>query len=669
MLYAICRHLLVLIAVAFLLANPINQCLARESPNGPRFFVPLSPPKAAYEITLKYDEALNVYLGTESISFTNNTVSPLSRIAIEWSLVSYGEMEILSAAPLSNQLDAEGNISFIDFNEPLAPGQTFTADLSFQFPAFPFDDDMLVLTDWYPKLWWDRSTLDDYRVSIKPPEGCIVLTSGAGDESGKMYNATDIRSFGVVFARGYEISETDSGPVQIRILVNDANRECAEFLLESAEDCISFYREWLGFYPHETLAIIPGAEQPMGGYPVASAIVAVHGQGHMNEKPESFWRFITAHEVGHQYWMEYVLEAPRNRWLIIGLGVYADRQYMLDRGYGDTHEREIIDRSIDGMRNGADTRMDLSDEEIMDVDFDFNNIVTHGKGFGLVSSLACYLGDARFERACLRCLDSYKNRELDSAAFKAVCEEESGEDLEWFFDQWIRTNRYLCFDASVEDRYEGGGKYVTKIRVDRLGNLDMPVPVDAFFDDGSHQRKFSQRLLKTTMLQFTSDAPLSELKLDANGEIPLLATPLPPGASELINSIRSLRYSGGQGNEALTLYGYADTGTVNDPMLWLKLGMVLYEGGYFDEAYASFVNGLLLNMDNDSLEYVFLTWEGHMLDLLGRRAEAVECYENALASIGPDSVMRHDQYGFAIDEDWIKERLKTPFPLVPAAPR
>lgn len=58
--------------------------------------------------------------------------------------------------------------------------------------------------------------------------------------------------------------------------------------------------------------------------------------------------------------------------------------------------------------------------------------------------------------------------------------------------------------------------------------------------------------------------------------------------------------------------------------------------------------------------YCVKTWQGHMLDLLGRRAEALECYREALKTNNG----RSDNWfgGFRqIDKKWLEERLKTPF--------
>ena len=58
--------------------------------------------------------------------------------------------------------------------------------------------------------------------------------------------------------------------------------------------------------------------------------------------------------------------------------------------------------------------------------------------------------------------------------------------------------------------------------------------------------------------------------------------------------------------------------------------------------------------------FAALVWQGHLLDLLGRRAEAVARYQEALKFPGSPT-MEHSQYQLIINKQWVEERLKTPF--------
>lgn len=91
--------------------------------------------------------------------------------------------------------------------------------------------------------------------------------------------------------------------------------------------------------------------------------------------------------------------------------------------------------------------------------------------------------------------------------------------------------------------------------------------------------------------------------------------------------------------------------------LLVKLGMALYEVGNYADAL-----GVFEKMEKTpGSEGVGLVWQGHILDLLGRRKEAIAAYRKA---DGYEFEMRHDQYGLVLDKSYIQARIETPFVLV-----
>jgi hypothetical protein len=58
---------------------------------------------------------------------------------------------------------------------------------------------------------------------------------------------------------------------------------------------------------------------------------------------------------------------------------------------------------------------------------------------------------------------------------------------------------------------------------------------------------------------------------------------------------------------------------------------------------------------------VSLVWQGQMLDLLGRRQEAVAAYTSA-ADMKVTGQMRHDQFGLAYSpSEYARQRISEPF--------
>jgi hypothetical protein len=204
---------------------------------------------------------------------------------------------------------------------------------------------------------------------------------------------------------------------------------------------------------------------------------------------------------------------------MIGLGIYADREYVQARNLGSAKHQGLMERYIGGVRSGLDTTINITPEQRAKIDFDFNNVVEHGKSYSVISALDCVLGQETFSRIYQRCLDEFGGRRLGVSEFRTVCEEESGRDLEWFFDQWVNSNKFLSYEIASKKCEKTDSGYKSEVEVKCLGDLKMPVPVAAYFDDGTSQIQFTDRLKDINLLKFNSSSALKEVRLDPEGAL------------------------------------------------------------------------------------------------------------------------------------------------------
>ena len=133
-----------------------------------------------------------------------------------------------------------------------------------------------------------------------------------------------------------------------------------------------------------------------------------------------------------------------------------------------------------------------------------------------------------------------------------------------------------------------------------------------------------------------------------------------PWPAPVIDNISSLPLSGA-GAQALAVFAEAQKENLTDIFSWLKLGLVLYDGRYYPQSLEAFgrMGTLAKNAAVDG--FVALTWKGHLLDLMGRREEAIAAYKEALKIDIGTAFESYDQYDLVIDRKWAEERLKTPF--------
>lgn len=506
----------ILFACAAFLASA-SPALRAEDPAadkpGPMPWSPEQAPKAHYRIEAEIDVAQNAVSGRQTVTFTNNSTEAISSLALDW----HGKMAVnVGDGPATRQ---EGGTVYV-LPKPAAPGSVLQLEMEFSGSCDP--------RCWYPRLCWAGvPVFDSYEVKVRAPGDCTLATSGRLNRESGYYECRGARFFGISWRKGMKTETREVDGVLITAFFTDEGAECARFCLEAAGDVVRFYKTWLGFYPSESLCILPGASRPMGGYPFAPGIVVIHGQEQYASKPLLHWQWITAHEIGHQYWGECVLGEPIPfhsyfNWLMIGMGVHADREYVRARGLGlDKHEA-MLDRYRTGVRNWNDTTME---GRTAPASFDFNNVVIHGKGFATVSALGNLLGKEPFERVYERCLEEFAGRPMDSGDLQALCEAESGQDLAWFFDAWVRSDHFLSYEIASQDCVRQGDVYETTVRVKCLGTLRMPVPVEVRFLDGKAQRKTTDHRADESTLRFRSASFLREAAIDPDGELAMIVPP------------------------------------------------------------------------------------------------------------------------------------------------
>jgi hypothetical protein len=634
------------------------------------------PPGAAYvldtKIGIEGDQAALVAAG--SIALTNTSRRPLSVLGFEWTIRPGSEFAMTVGGRPLRLLNAEKAMPpttplLLALPEPVAPGAAIKIDVRFASRA-AVNNGQVHLGLWYPRLWREgRPVRDSFRVRLAPPPGFVAAASGRLDPaSGAYVNDCVTTHFGIFLSKSMKVERREAGGVEISALFTEKGRDCALSCLAAAAEIIPFYKGWLGGYPHDSLVILPGGTEPMGGYPYASGIVVIHGQETFDpskgRKGDRWWTWITAHEIGHQYWGESAMSADvagdfTESWLMIGLGICADKEYMLRSGFGWDRHRGFIDTYLEGLRPGVDTTLDAPPSLVKLQKYDRNNILIHGKGFAVLSALETVLGPAVFDRLYRRAVREYSGRRLGWREFQHLAEAESGQGLGWFFEDWVRSGKVLECRVVSKTSTPAADGFASEARIEYGVNaVRMPVPVRAVFEDGSVLTTSTDRLVRTNVLRFSGRSPLREVDLDPDRRLGLVEEAIPRSAAEIEEAVEALDWTG-TGAAALELLGTPGTAAVKTPHIWYKLGLLLFDGGTYPESLEAFQRGRELSTGKGDL-FGALVWTGMINDLLGNRAAAVASYAEALKN-DPGFTLQHDQYGLRIGRAWIEERLKSPF--------
>ena len=97
-----------------------------------------------------------------------------------------------------------------------------------------------------------------------------------------------------------------------------------------------------------------------------------------------------------------------------------------------------------------------------------------------------------------------------------------------------------------------------------------------------------------------------------------------------------------------------------------RVGFALYDRRRFDDALVVFskLEQLAVEESSETDAAMALIWQGHILDMLNRRNEAVVLYQQ-VAEMNLSDSTQHDEYAMSyVFSDYAKERIQTPFTYI-----
>jgi hypothetical protein len=261
------------------------------------------------------------------------------------------------------------------------------------------------------------------------------------------------------------------------------------------------------------------------GAATVATIVATGSRLVEGESPRH-WQHITSHEVGHEYWGEWVLDGDRPEWLWIAMGIYADTEYMTARKLDPDRGVKWRGNYLQGIATyyGMPLEVTPADEE--------RSTTTATTSWstqrtGSSERPEVVLGRPVFQRIYRQVARDWGGKRLGWRDLQRACEQETGESLAWFFEPWVRSSAYLSYAIDAKESRPEGEGFRTEIRVRRLGTMAMPVPVKVVFEDGEEQTARVGRTREVDVLVFRSRTRLREAILDPERKLAMLEKPLP----------------------------------------------------------------------------------------------------------------------------------------------
>ncbi len=230
------------------------------------------------------------------------------------------------------------------------------------------------------------------------------------------------------------VGEFDGKSIETWVYPQDRDAGFADFATPT-KDVLAFYSDYVGPFAYERLANIQ-SNSVSGGMEAASAIL--YSESSVTGTQSLRWRNVVIHEIAHQWFGNAVTESDWDDvWLSEGFATYFTLLY-IEHAYGR-------DEFLQGL---ASSRRSVMAYDSLHPNYtivhdnlkrmeDVTSSQTYQKGSWTLHMLRGVIGTAAFQRGIRNYYAHHFNGNATTAGFRRQMEEASGQDLGWFFEQWL----------------------------------------------------------------------------------------------------------------------------------------------------------------------------------------------------------------------------------------
>lgn len=251
------------------------------------------------------------------------------------------------------------------------------------------------------------------------------------------------------------VSDTWEG-LDVEYYVEPEFEQYARAIFGNTPEMMSFFSEKLGYeYPWSKYAQVVVRDYVSGAMENTSASTFMEAlQVDDRELLDNNWDYIIAHELFHQWFGDLVTtESWSNLTLNEAFANYSEYLWSEYKYGEDAAGHTLMQEGTSYFNEAQQKQVDLirfyyDDKEDM---FDSH---TYAKGGRILHMLRNYVGDEAFFASLEHYLKQNEYQAVEVHNLRLAFEEVTGEDLNWFFNQWFLASGHPVLE--VEDRYEEG---------------------------------------------------------------------------------------------------------------------------------------------------------------------------------------------------------------------
>jgi len=216
---------------------------------------------------------------------------------------------------------------------------------------------------------------------------------------------------------------------------------------------------------------------PLGGGAESTSATAMTYQIIHDEKAEKDFSSIgiVSHELAHQWSGDLVtLRSWEHAWVNESFGTYSDYLYHeYDRG-PEQGAINLLNKKNAYLREARTRYIRPIVTDHYDVPQDLFDAHSYQKGACVLHMLRFILGDRPFFQVLKEFLNKYSFQPVDTHDFMKTVKEVTGENMDWFFEQWLFKPGHPVFE--VDARWDEGRKTLG-LTIKQVQDISRGIPV------------------------------------------------------------------------------------------------------------------------------------------------------------------------------------------------
>ena len=288
---------------------------------------------------------------------------------------------------------------------------------------------------------------------------------------------------------------------------------------------LKFYQEKFGDYDHNLLRVIEIQSPNQSAYSsLLNVIIHSSFLDSLSKEKDLVYQekrlyHLLAHEVSHQWWGNQAAPKVLNGgwWLVEGLAEYSSL-LALENKYGEEElKRTVIKSELKGYQDYLKKHEDKA-LNIASFFEGYSGSLFYYKGSLIFHMLRYLVGEEDFEQILRLYFERFCFKFADIDDFQKICEEVCQKDLDWFFNQWLRSSKKLDFKVwSIKLKRDSKDNVTTEVTIKNLGEIIFKAPVEVLIETekGKEIRKWELKK-KINKIELETTSLVKSITLDPN---------------------------------------------------------------------------------------------------------------------------------------------------------